>query len=561
MKKKTTIVFSCVLAAAVSVTVAVLVWAFPRQDKWRKELKNGFSAPAEGERYVCDMTYTAKKKGGDETVRTSKSIGNEKSDGVWQYVGNSDSGGYRLGDICYRYDGDPLSGGKLTEAGADVAMPRPEYAEYFSFLFGEEGSPDFSVAARSIGKSVWGGVCAYSFTLKSEWFIENEAAGFHMTDDSNYRYGDVRFTVKKNAADGKVLQISCSYDYDVKGHSSVVMPPYPEFQNPEVIYVKPYGYKINIKVQFSYPREDTGIETDAQFDLSRALDSGRADKTLATLAGEYLSSEPSSDPSFRYAVFAGVPSADRPALRTYPTEDVFVLYDQNRLEAYRAGTLEKIGAADFLLNVAAVDVADGRLLVTLRGDTVCADGLEDLPWEGNYCFIVYDLSDFSVIHRHKAEGRKSDYPPSGGVYTYLYGDRIVYVGGDSRISLYDMTAGNTQITEYSAFCQEQYLDRENRRLLYRDESMRPKSYDLATGQVADRTQESVPSTPLVVGNFELSCSGDDVVFCERESGATVCTVAYRCQADTDGDFAVRLTDGRDFCSVGGCILIIDITAL
>lgn len=64
MKKRTIIILSCIISIIIIFTVAALIWAFPLQDKWRNELKNGFNSPSEAERYVCNMTKIAEKRGG-----------------------------------------------------------------------------------------------------------------------------------------------------------------------------------------------------------------------------------------------------------------------------------------------------------------------------------------------------------------------------------------------------------------------------------------------------------------------------------------------------------------
>lgn len=79
MKKRTIIIISCVISAIIIFIVGVLAWAFPLQNKWRRELKNGFKAPAETERYVCNMTETTEKSGGDVIVNTYNAIANKKA--------------------------------------------------------------------------------------------------------------------------------------------------------------------------------------------------------------------------------------------------------------------------------------------------------------------------------------------------------------------------------------------------------------------------------------------------------------------------------------------------
>lgn len=492
---------------------------------------------------------------------------NARSEDVWQYVANSRSGGdlrasgYMRGDACYRYNSDPLSHGELLAAGTDTDMPLPEYMEYFSFLFGEETS-EFYQAAKRMYKFTWCGVSSYTFTLPSEWFIENKMPGFNMADSPHYHYGDVRFTVKKSNADGRVTQISCSYKYEVDGHYTFLQPAYP-FQSPDLIYIQPYGYKIKILAQFTYPEQDVEIRTDAQFEFSCALDRGEADKTATRCAGEFLATEDSDHPFVRYARVPGLVFDDyhyyTPELRMYPSEDVFVVYYDNRVEVYKASTLEKTWEAEHYLNVADVDVADGRLLVTLGGHTVYADEMSEIPWETNYCFIVYDLSDFSVLHRHKVEGKYSNY--SFGYHAYIYGNRIIYVGDGARICFYDMTAGSTQTTDYMA--REIYLDRENGRLEYRDESS-PMSYDLTTGQVEARTvEDDVPPT-FVLGEYELSRSENyyTILLRESASGETVCTIERRFSGvDVERGFAVQLSDGKYFCSILGCLLVLDMDGI
>lgn len=137
---------------------------------------------------------------------------------MWQYVGNANSGGYKEGDLTYKYKGDPLSDGKLNEVGKDTEMPLPKYVEYFSFLFNQDDALDFSSAVSGIRKFTIGDICTYYFTLSHKWFIENDIKSFHMYDEYYYHYSDVRFTIKSNKTDGRILQISCSYDNDADAH-------------------------------------------------------------------------------------------------------------------------------------------------------------------------------------------------------------------------------------------------------------------------------------------------------------------------------------------------------
>lgn len=437
---------------------------------------------------------------------------------------------------------------KLIEVGKDTAMPLPGYTEYFYFLFNQDSSLDFSSAVSGIWKFTSGDVCSYYFTLSHKWIIENNITGFNMYDKQYYHYYDVHFTIKNNNKDGRILQISCDYNYDVESHWVDINVNHSE-------YVKPYGYKINISVQFSYPQDDTPIETDEQFSFSHSLNNGMVDKTLTIPTDEYVLSEPSTNPDVQYAILNNQNFSTQPTVCTFEKDDIFVVYNNNCLEVYKATTLKKLAVAEYHLNVVCVDVEDGQLLVALHneGNTSC-------PWEQNYCFVIYDLSDFSVVNRHKAVNYNQDYTIK--TYSYLYDNKILYVGNERRICIYDITSNTTNITEQFTYDYNIYLDRENGKLLYYDEYKQFKSYDIITKKVEDCTYTNQPLIPLVVENFELllSYNHEEVLIRNRESGETVLAVDFR-NTITDESFAIKLTNGKYFCSVRGCIMIIDISAL
>lgn len=556
MKKKTIIILSCVISAIIIFTAGLLLWAFPLQNKWRSELKNGFSPPTDAERYVCNMTETSEKRGGDKTVNTYNAIVNKKSDTVWQYVGNADYGGYKEGDLTYKYKGDPLSGGTLIEVGKDTEMPLPKYTENFSFLFNQDDALDFSSAVSGIRKFTIGDVCSYYFTLSHKWIIENDIKGFHMYDKHYYHYSDVRFTIKSNKTDGRILQISYSYDNDVDTHwESFNNYDYNSFHTD---YVKAYGYEINVSVQFSYPKNDTPIETDEQFSFSRSLNNGIVDTTLTIPTDEYVLSEASTNPDVQYAILNSRNFSALPTVCTFEKDDIFAVYNKNFLEVYKATTLKKLAAMEYLLDVVCVDVDDGQLLVVLRDN-----GNVSCPWEKNYCFVIYNLSDSSVVMRRKAVDYNPEQNTPQKVYTYLYDNKILYVDDDRRVCIYDTVSNTTNITEQILYAYDAYLDKENGKLLYYDKDKQSKSYDIAMEKVEDYTFSVQPSLTLVVENFEFYPANNysEIVICNRESGETVSSIPLRRTVDIDEYFAIKLANGKYLCSVIGCLMIIDVKAL
>lgn len=360
---------------------------------------------------------------------------------MWQYVGNPRSGGYQEGDMTYLYNGDPLSDGKLIEVGKDTTMPLPGYTGYFYFLFNQDNSLDFSSAVSNIWKFTSGNICSYSFTLSHKWIIENNIKNFNMYDKYYYHCSDVHFTIKNDKKDGRVLQISCSYSYNVDSHWEDYFYP-PEYGIPGYInsgYVKSYGYKINISVQFAYPKHDTQIETDEQFSFSHSLNNGLVDKTLTIPTDEYVLLEPSTNPNVQYATLSDQNSSTRPTVCAFEKDDILAVYSKNYLEVYQLSTLKKLAATEYYLDVVCVDVDNGQLLVALSNATYVS-----CPWEQNYCFVIYNLSDFSVVNRHKAVDYNPDY--TAEVFSYLYNNKILYVD-DFRICIYDTTSNTTNITE------------------------------------------------------------------------------------------------------------------
>lgn len=558
MKKRTIIILSCVISAIVIFTAGVLAWAFPLQNKWRSELKKGFKAPAETERYVCNMTETTEKSGGDVIVNTYNAIVNKKSDAVWQYVGNTSSGGYKEGDLTYKYKGDPLSDGKLIEVGKDTEMPLPKYVEYFSFLFNQDDALDFSSAVSGIWKFTIGNVCTYYFTLSHKWFIENYSKSFHMYDEHYYHYSDVRFTIKSNKTDGRILQISCSYDNAVDAHweTYTIYNPINNYFHTD--YIKAYSYKKTVSVQFSYPESNTPIETDQQFLFSRSLNNGMVDTALTIPTDEYVLSEASTNPDVQYAIFNNKNFSTLPAVSTLEKDDILAVYSKNCLEVYQLSTLKKLAAMEYHLDVVCVDVDDGQLLVVLRNN-----GNVSCPWEQNYCFVIYDLSDFSVLNRLKAIDCNPDQNTPSKVYAYLYDNKILYVDDARRICICDITSNTTNITEQFLYDYTAYLDRENGKLLYYDHYLHSKSYDIATAKVEDYTFSNQPSLTLVVENFEFYPTNNysEIAICNRESGETLSSTPFRRTVDTDEYFAIKLANGKYFCSVIGCLMIIDVKAL
>lgn len=381
-----------------------------------------------------------------------------------------------------------------------------------------------------------------------------------MYDEYYYHYSDVRFTIKSNKTDGRILQISCSYDIDVDAHWEffTIYTPNGSYIHTHTDYIKAYSYKTTVSVQFSYPESDTPIETDQQFLFSHSLNNGMVDMALTLSTDEYVLSEASTNPDVQYAIFNNHNFSTLPAVSTFEKDDILAVYNKNYLEVYQLATLKKLAAMEYYLDVVCVDVDDGQLLVVLRNN-----GNVSCPWEQNYCFVIYDLSDFSVVNRLKAVDCNPDQNTPRKVYAYLYDNKILYVDDARRICIYDITSNTTNITKQVLYDYTAYLDRENGKLLYYDHYLHSKSYDIATAKIEDYTFSNQPSLTLVVENFEFYPTNNysEIAICNRESGETLSSIPFRKTVDTDEYFAIKLTNGKYFCSVIGCLMIIDVKAL
>lgn len=555
MGKKGRIILITVAALVLLIVAAVLVWVFPLRSKWTKEVAEPFTSPESAERYVCEMTYSSKESGDDEpNVSEYKVISNARGDGVWRYVANAESGLYMRGDVCYEYDGDPLSGGDLTYVTDGADAPLPDYMDYFAFLFGERDVTDLGEAAKRVNKFVWGDSVTYTFSVAPEWIIENELDRYHIYDRWYYHCSDLGFKVVKNGRTGMVTRIECSYDYNVERHMAVdVFPNRPT----NVYYTGPYAYDIDMIATFTYPESDSEITTDAQFELLNDLNVGHADKSLTRHTGEYLRPVGKGDPFVEY-VYPDDDDDDYDdnANALIPEEDIFAVYENERLEIYRASTLEKLCTMEHYLGVSSVYANDGRLLVKLNSSPLYADGL-DLPWEKNVCFIVYDLSDFSVVCRHKAEGT-NPYNPGN---CYLYGDKLIYADRFGELILHDVSTGETLHTGCNS--RDLYLDEENGKVIYEYDLQEYRAYDIATGEITDVASLPASAVPHIGDHiFEYDYTDKAISLINERDGKVVYTFEY---VSTDSDCSrkrvMRMADGRYFCSMFGCLFVIDADAV
>lgn len=555
MNKKVCIILVSVLAAALIIAIAVLVWVFPLRDGWREELRAGFSSPEDAPRYVCDLSCTSRSSDADgPSERNYKAISNAPGEGVWRYVANARSGCYIAGDTCFEYSGDPLAGGTLVRAGEEASAPLPAYMDYFAFLFEKE--PNFADEAKRINKFSWGGESTYTFSIPYGWFIEDAEEGMY---SEYWHYSDVAFRVAQSAQTGRVVRARCSYDYRVDAHWEVQPDPSLPGYGPD--FVAGYSVSVEAEAAFSYPEQDTPIETDAQFELVRDINAGRADKAMAQHAGEYLLPVPSADPAVEYVYpeWEEESATFGPDCKAFPAEDVFVVYYGGRADVYRASTLEKRCTLDFYLEIASVDVEDGKLLVTLKGGPLYTEDAVNLPWERNTCFVVYDLSDFSVLCRHKAKGKGNLYSLG---YGYLFGDRIAYLGQENRICLYDMRSGETLETD----CKVRlylYADKENGRLIYDTGIQKYSAYDLATGAVTAEEFTPLLHTLHIEGLTLAADSWHETVsVTEDASGECVYTFDLpNVRVELGADFAVQMADGKYFCGMSGSLFVLDLSVV
>ena len=544
MNKTARIVLISLSALAVAAAALILVWVFPLRDKWRGELRAGFASPEEEERYVCDLTYTFRSSDGGARAETYKVISNAPGAGVWRYVANAASGCYMAGDTCYVYDGDPLAGGELVRAGETDAPPQPAYRDYFSFLFGEGGA--FAEQAKGINKFPWGGG-TYTFSLPASWFIGEEFSCYGIIDNTHYTYKDVKFEV---AGRDRVTRLRFSYSYHVNAHYVSSPTPTGGWHDQ---YVESYSGSVEADAVFSYPEGDTPIETDAQFGLVQELNAARADKAAARYTDTYLRPVSAGDPAAGYLFPAGEQvGAVRGSAKCFPEEDIFVACYGSKADVYRASTLEKLCTLDHLLNIEDIDADGGRLLVALT-DGTSEDVPGSLPWEKNLCFLVYDLADFSVLCRYKAEGLAAD---SGGSHPCcLVGGLIVYKSRGGGLVLHDIASGETRETGRSVYG-ELYADRENGRILYEEDLQEYRAYDLATGTVSVYDRQP-PVYALHIGEYTLDTDGRGGIAVTDAGGEAVHTFDGRASGFEVGSFAVPMEGGRYFCGLYGCLFVFD----